>query len=144
MADDRAKLINLIKKHEGFSKYPYVDTVEKVTIGWGHNLSDRGLSDAMLDAILDEDIKIAIRDAITVLPEHFSGLCEARKAVLVNMAFNLGLKRLQSFVFMLAAIKSEDWIRAGNEMLNSLWAQQVGRRADELSLIMKTGKFLEK
>ncbi len=33
----------LVRTHEGVTVYPYEDTVGKITIGVGRNLSDRGL-----------------------------------------------------------------------------------------------------
>ena len=38
------KLIERVKKHEGFETKPYKDTVGKLTIGYGRNLEDNPLS----------------------------------------------------------------------------------------------------
>ena len=51
-----------IKQHEGFSRFPYVDTVGKVTIGYGCNLTDCGISEATADQMLDEDLDDAVSD----------------------------------------------------------------------------------
>jgi len=64
-----------------------------------------------------------------------------RQAVLVDMAFNLGRAGLASFQKMRAALALGDFERAAAEMLDSLWARQVGRRARELAEMMQTGQW---
>ena len=64
---------------------------------------------------------------------------EVRQGVLINMMYNLGWPRLSKFKKMLAAFESKDYKLASIEMLDSKWAVQVGRRATELSDIMKAG-----
>ena len=54
-------LIRLIEDHEGRRSHIYTDTVGKLTIGVGRNLTDRGLSDDEIDYLLANDIKIAKR-----------------------------------------------------------------------------------
>lgn len=44
---------------------------------------------------------------------------------------------------VLAATQRGDWNKATAEMLDSRWAKQVGRRAQELAEIMKTGAYNE-
>ena len=70
-----------------------------------------------------------------------SGLNDARKAVLINMAFQLGFNGLSKFRNMLAAVQSEQYVLAASEMLDSLWAKQTPNRAKELSEQMLTGEF---
>ena len=52
---------------------------------------------------------------------------------LVDMGFNLGVPRLMKFKNMWEAIERQDFEWASAEMLNSRWAKQVGRRADNLA-----------
>ena len=66
-------------------------------------------------------------------------LDEARQMVCINMAFNLGMPRLNRFKKMWAAIHKGDYGTAALEMLDSKWADQVKGRALRLSNIMKTG-----
>lgn len=70
------------------------------------------------------------------------GLDEVRKAILINMCFNLGLPRLMTFRKMLKALEDRNYELAAKEMLDSKWAKQVGNRAIELSEMMRTGKEL--
>ncbi len=62
------------------------------------------------------------------------------KSVLLKMCFNLGIGGLLEFNNTLAFIAAGDWERAANGMLASKWAKQVGRRAIELSELMRKGK----
>ena len=68
-------------------------------------------------------------------------LDDARQFVLVDMAFNMGLAGLKGFKKMLTAVEQGDYQTAAKEMLASKWAAQVGRRAAELSKIMKKGEW---
>lgn len=65
----------------------------------------------------------------------------ARQAVVLNMAFNLGINRLMLFRRMRGAYDGGDYERASIEMLDSRWADQVGRRATELAQQMRTGQW---
>jgi GH24 family phage-related lysozyme (muramidase) len=56
------------------------------------------------------------------------------------MAFNLGRNRLSKFKNMLRYVNEGNYIMAANEMVNSKWYGQVGRRSKELVDIMKEAK----
>ena len=129
-----------LQRMEGTKQHPYLDTVGKTTIGCGRNLTDKGLSEAEIDLLLAHDIADAEEDARHLLSDAvFGALTDTRKAVLVNMAFNLGYKRLAKFSHMLLAVKAGDYRRAAAAMLDSKWATQVGARAQELSRLMERG-----
>ena len=57
---------------------------------------------------------------------------EEVKAIITNMAFNMGKKGVAGFDKMLAAIKAQDWETAAKEMEDSKWFNQVGDRAKRL------------
>lgn len=117
---------------------PYRDSVGKLTIGVGRNLDDKGLRPDEVNLMLDNDIIEAEADC-RVLFENFDGLSDNRKAVLVNMAFNLGRTRLLDFKNFRAAVNARNYMVAAEEMLNSKWASQVGMRAVRLSTQMRDG-----
>jgi GH24 family phage-related lysozyme (muramidase) len=54
------------------------------------------------------------------------------KTVLINMAFNLGLRSLLKFKNSLGFIKAMDYKKAAHNLKQSLWYTQVGSRAEEL------------
>ena len=63
----------------------------------------------------------------------------ARQRALISMGFNLGIYGLLKFEKTLNALKNKRWVEASDEMMDSKWASQVGRRAEMLSQIMLTG-----
>ena len=127
----------LIKRHEGLRLLPYRDTEGVLTIGYGHNL-EKGITQETAEFILQCDIQDAMQDAKKLFPElETYGI--GRQAVLVSMAFNLGLKRLSGFKKMIGAVLSKQWDTAADEMLQSKWAGQVGKRANELADMMREG-----
>lgn len=129
-----------LKRHEGVKRFAYVDTVGKTTAGVGRNLTDKGLSSAEIDLLLTNDIADAEDDARRLLSDSlFDGLTDARKAAMVNMAFNLGYARLSRFTRLLTALKAGKWAIAAQEMRKSAWAGQVKGRAEELATLVEKG-----
>lgn len=123
---------------EGVIPKPYTDTEGVLTIGIGRNLQDKGLRPDEMALMLENDIADAERDARVLFPS-FDSLSINRRAVLVNMAFNLGRDRLAGFKNFRAAVEAGDYKRAADEMLDSKWARQVGLRAMRLSQQMREG-----
>lgn len=70
-------------------------------------------------------------------------LNECRRAVLTDMAFNVGKSRLEGFRHMLEAIRQGQWQRAHDELLDSEYAMQVKTRADMNAAVLLTGKWPE-
>lgn len=132
------KLIALIKLHEGVKQFPYVDTVGKMTIGVGRNITDRGISNATIDQMLQEDIELAQSELDNIYPE-WCDLSENRQMVLVDMAFNLGAPRYLSFSKFWSALRRGEYDLAADEMEDSRWSKQVGTRAVRLSGMMRDG-----
>jgi lysozyme len=135
---NRTVLKALLVKHEGLRLKPYTDTVGKVTIGVGRNLTDDGISEAEARMLLDDDITAAWSRLPSVV-RCFGSLDDTRQHVLLDMAFNLGVDGLRHFVKMLAAIEARDFAKAADEMLASTWAKEVGDRATELAQMMRVG-----
>ncbi|WP_444943959.1 glycoside hydrolase family protein [Microbulbifer sp. ZKSA006] len=131
-------LVEQLLSHEGVELKTYKCSAGRLTIGVGRNLSDRGVSYDEALILLKNDIDFYFGEVSEKL-DFFNSLSMKRKAVLVNMAFNLGVAGLMGFKNMLAAIAAGDYEQAAEEMLNSLWAKQVGNRAIELSKTMLAG-----
>jgi lysozyme len=130
----------MLKNHEGLILKPYVDTVGKLTIGYGRNLEDVGISIAEAEGMLDRDIEDARRRCEQIF--GWFGIIDAvRQDVIVMMTFNMGINKVCHFHQMIEAIKIGDWVKAADEMLDSAWARQVGARAMVLSRMMKLGRY---
>lgn len=81
------------------------------------------------------DIKECETDLHTIF-DNFEGLDDIRKNVLIDMRFNLGPNRFRQFKKMIAAVRKKDWQQAAEEMKDSNWYRQVGKRAKNLCEMM--------
>lgn len=133
------KLKTQLILHEGREPYPYLDSVGKWTGGVGRNMSDVPFSDDEIMLMLENDIYKAI-EAVDYLVSRDVATDDVRWRVLVDMAFNLGQTRLSKFKKLLAAVEQKDWSQAALEMENSDWHSQVGKRAERLEKMMRTGE----
>ena len=132
------RLVADLRTHEGFSDFPYKDSLGILTIGYGRNLTAVGISETEATVMLENDIHTAIR-AAKIVCSCFAELSDRRQEVLVNMAFNMGQFKLSRFKKTLEYIEAERFVDASHEMLDSLWAQQVHGRAIDLSKWMREG-----
>lgn len=135
---DRPALRAQLVAHEGVRRKPYTDTVGKVTIGVGRNLTDRGLSDSEVTMLFENDISLCESELDARLP-WWRNLDETRQHVLLDMCFNLGITKLMEFKRTLAYVEKGWFDLAAEAMLASRWADQVGARADRLAKMMHTG-----
>lgn len=140
----RNNLREMLKTSEKLSLKPYRCPAGYLTIGYGHNLEVHEITREEAEQFLDKDMKSAENQCRARLPFNFDELEDVRKAVLVDMCFNMGIGGLLGFRKALAAIAEKNWIRASAEMLDSKWAVQVGGRAATLANMMAYGKWPEK
>lgn len=125
------RLIDQLKRQEGFSEKPYEDTTGHLTIGYGFNL-DAGIEEDIAEYLL---VKQVSKVQLACLQEFdwYRALSEPRRDVITNMVFNLGMGGFKGFKKMIAAIERGDTENVVNEMLDSKWAHQVRERAWELA-----------
>lgn len=133
-------IISQLKRDEGVRLKPYKDSVGKLTIGVGRNLDDVGISTEEADYLLQNDLIVTEARLSSTFP-WTQGLDPVRRAVLVNMAFNMGVGGLAQFRHMLEAAQAGDYTKAAEEMNNSTWASQVGARAMRLAIQMESGTW---
>lgn len=134
----RAKLRTQLLLHEGLRLRPYRDSVGKMTIGCGRNLTDRGITRDEAMTLLEHDIREAIEDLETF--PAFAALNPIRQRVLIDMRFNLGPSRFRGFTRTLAAVAAGDYVTAAAQMRASLWYRQVKTRGVRLAKMMETGR----
>lgn len=143
-----------IKDNEGLRLKPYKCTVGKLTIGYGRNLDDRGISDKECKLFFGEVLlpKVAIDrvcegitqeqadimfnvdfdNCLQICKHYFKDfelLNDNQQTALLDMAFNLGISRLGGFKNMIKAVNTGDFELASVEMLDSRYANQVKNRA---------------
>ena len=125
-----------LQRDEGLRLKPYRDSVGKLTIGFGRNLDDVGITEREAEILLDNDMAKTFADLDRALP-WWRDLPPFQQRGLANMAFNLGLPRLLTFKKMLAALEAGDGERAAIEALDSIWAGQVKGRADRIAYLYR-------
>lgn len=128
----------MIKRHEGYRGDIYKDTTGHPTGGFGHCFEiGSKLPREIWEQIFQYDLQQAEKIVAQIgIPDDVLG--EVRKGVLLDMAFNLG-DNLFEFTRTLADIRRGDFASAARRMEKSLWAKQVGKRAQELIEMMETG-----
>ena len=129
--------VTLIRDHENVRLKVYHDTLGHATIGWGRCLECEGITREEADMLLAND-KARIDHELAQLP-WYAALDPARQAVIVDMAYNLGVEGVLGFKSMIARIEAQDWDGAAFAMHHSKWAHQVGRRSFEDAQIMRSG-----
>jgi lysozyme len=130
-------LVASLIQHEDERLSIYMCSAGKPTIGVGHNL-ERPISKRASRIILEDDIADCIQDMDRSFP-GWRAHSDTRQNVLVEMCFNVGVTRLAGFRNMWAALAVRNYDKAAAEMLSSIWAEQVGRRATTLAERMKSG-----
>ena len=128
-------LLGDIKLEEGYRQFPYRCTEGKLTIGYGFNLDDVGLTEEECDLILNY--------RVSKLQAEVKGTLHDLKApeevweILYHMAYQIGLNGLLRFKNMLKALYDMDYKTAGIEMRDSLWYNQTRNRAERLAKQME-------
>jgi len=130
-------------REEGAESCAYQDSLGYWTIGVGRLIDSRkggGLSNDEIDLLLDNDIKHNYEAVLKALP-WVDKLNDARQAVLIGMAFQMGLKGLLQFKRTLGSVEDGQFAEAAAEMMDSAWAMQTPKRAYRMAAQMETGEW---
>lgn len=145
MAEAKALATAALKVDEGCRLHAYPDPLTGAapwTIGYGHTGLDvhpaTVWTQAQADEALAHDVERHADELLEALP-WVATLDSVRAAVLMNMAFNMGVPALLAFKNTLAAVRRRDFASAANGMRASLWARQVHGRAERLAKEMESG-----
>lgn len=133
-------VLELLKRHEGYSRTVYRCSSNRQTIGYGRNLDDVGISREEAEWLLQRDIDNAV--SFLRNEPYWLDLNEVRQAVLIDMVVNLGWTRFSAFKKMRSALILKNYKLAAAEMLDSRWAEQVKGRARRLSDMMASGEWM--
>ena len=144
-----AKLTAAVESHEGLVLHVYDDANGKPvvpgytlighpTIGYGRALDTYGVTADEAKVLLMNNINVVVGQVSAMLPWSAT-LDDVRLRVLLEMAFNLGIAGLMEFHDTLRHIQAGQYNLASVSMMDSLWAKQVGSRADVLSKMMASG-----
>lgn len=139
------RLVNSVKRHEGFRAVAYRCPTGRLTIGYGRCVDEdvpgTGITEAEAEMLLENDLVRFEAAARRVAGDTWRLLNQVRREALIEMAFNMGEANLANFRLMLAALAAEDYEEAANQALSSRWATQVGKRADRIAERLRSGEY---
>lgn len=136
----------ILRIEEGFRDKPYNCLEGYPTVGFGRVIGKKGDQLPNITVTLPDEVQHLRRRIATIdrmIPEIITQLDEVRAAVIVSMAYQIGVVGLRKFRFFLQAVKEENWQLASDHMLDSRWAKQTPARADRHAEMMRTGKLLK-
>ncbi len=129
-----SELLQQIKEHEGLRLFPYKCPAGKLTIGYGHNLQDNGLTKTACEFILYDDIDEAKRNLKTIFGgEFFENLPKNKKIALIDMMFNLGMVKFLTFKRFVFAVETQNWENASYEVIHSRAYEQNKKRYKKIA-----------
>jgi len=139
---NRESVFEQLKIDEGVVYEIYEDHLGYPTFGVGHLVLESDpehgqevgtpVSEERVRECFERDLDTAINECVTLYGDDWEGFPGEVQEVLVNMLFNLGRPRLSKFKNFNAKLIEGDYAGAAPEGLDSLWARQVGPRADRL------------
>ncbi|MFW9618890.1 MAG: glycoside hydrolase family protein [Sulfurospirillum sp.] len=148
--------LELVKEAEGFYPNTYHCPTGKLTQGYGRNLEVHPLTEEeKLELNQDGTVSefIASKWALKELQECEEKLMsniiyqkqtEVRKAVLLDMCFNIGYAGLMKFKKMWFALGDRDYITASREMKDSKYYTDVKSRGKRNVTIMASNMIVKK
>lgn len=151
-------IIKMLSFEEGWRERPYLCSEGYPTVGYGFKIGPKGaplahynfaLPRSAGDVWLMEHVKwvhagmlenSATKKALAgCAAAGLSNLSNPRYAVLVSMAYQMGVEGLAGFRNTLLHVANRDWFQAETGMLKSKWAQQTPERARRHARQMRTG-----
>lgn len=140
----KQELTRQLRGDEDVRPCVYPDSLGYATIGVGRLVDSRkagaGLRPVEMDFMLQNDIDDRIEALTRKLP-WFQDLDDARRGVLLNMSFQLGVDGLLQFVRTLELVRTGKYDLAAAAMMESKWATQTPNRAKRLSEQMRGGQW---
>ena len=148
---------NMLSLNEGNKSKFYNDSKGIPHIGIGFNLEDAGnkrflkeqgidinellrgreLTDKETKVLYNHSLRQAFADAQKFDP-NLAKRPEAARMAIVDMAFNLGLTKLNKFKKMKAGLMNNDYQTAADEMVDSNWYKQVKSRGPRMVDVMRS------
>lgn len=141
---------------EGLRLMPYIDSRGFLTTGVGRNLDGNPLTAAEMAVVghdgrtlpltHDQAIFLLHNDemkAMTILSHWLPwwlNLSDVPARVMVDLEFNMGWSKLQLFHHFLADMQAGDFAAAGQDLQNSVWFGEVGKRGPRLVGMVTTGQ----
>ena len=137
--DTYNKLLESVKKHEGYRNKVYLDTLGKRTVGVGHLCVEDFWEDGKEydEKFLMDTLQKDLQGSIDVADDLCKVLkiSDDAKILIIEMIFQLGKTGVKKFRNMWKALQQDppQYDVAATEMLDSRWAKQTPNRAKEMS-----------
>jgi len=138
---DKQKVIDQLKIDEGIVYEIYKDHLGYPTFGIGHLVlesdpefgQDVGVpvSEERCLEVFDHDLEVTVNECKVLFSDFDEKLDEVQE-ILINMMFNMGRTRLSKFKKFIGALNEENYNEAANQMMDSKWYNQVGKRSERL------------
>lgn len=113
------------------------------TVGFGFTKGvtpDTRMPRQQAERRLEEEV-LDVDSALVKALSWYNSASFVTKTILINMAFNMGIKGLLGFRNTLAYVGQKNYAAAAVNMRKSLWYQQVTNRAERLAKRMETQKI---
>ena len=133
------KLLESVRKHEGYRNKVYLDTLNKRTVGVGHLCvedfweDNKEYEESFLMDILQKDLQNSI-DGAENLCKNLN-ISDDAKIIIIEMVFQLGKTGVSKFRNMWKALAENppNYEEASIQMLDSRWAKQTPNRAKKMA-----------
>lgn len=143
-------ITSLVQYEEGFREKPYLCSEGYPTVGTGIRIGPKGADlknyeftvPREVDAVwLQYKLNECMRGMLSNerISKAINILDEARTAVLVSMAYQMGVAGLAQFKNTLYLVETKQFEEAAKAMLDSKWARQTPNRAKRHAEQMRSG-----
>ena len=137
----------IIKLEEGYVSREYHCSEGFRSIGYGRKLSNIKFETLGNTVAIEKEEIVFVRQRIADIISKLSvnkkiAWCkcnEQRQAILISLAYQVGVDGILKFKKMWAAIEMSNFEEASRQMLDSLWAKQTKNRALRHAKTMKDG-----
>lgn len=147
-----SQIIPILNFEEGYREKPYRDTLGYPTVAGGIKIGPKGaalssytftvprrVGDVWKEVFVENTIaEMQLRPAII---SALKSCNDARRDMLISMAYQMGVPGLAGFKNTLAMISEGNFDGASRGMLNSLWAKQTPERAQRHAEVMRSGNY---
>ena len=131
LIQDEGCVLSIYEDHLGYKTVGVGHLILPSDPEWGKAVGTR-IAQTRADELLVKDFNNVLKECEERFHNNWIDWPEEVKLIIGNMAFNLGLPRLEKFQLMLKAINKKDYVTASKEGLDSKWADQVYNRAHRL------------
>lgn len=145
-------IVDLIHFEEGWRERPYLCSEGYPSCGFGFKIGPKGAPISQYQFTLPIEAGSAWLESILTktrgdmmkrsrIAAAMNACDEVRQAVLISMAYQMGVDGLDAFKNTLHSISAGYWVLAAGEMLDSKWARQTPSRAKRHAEQMRTGEW---